>query len=113
MPVTQVTRGAGLPGRDIAITRTYRLPDCAGRAFDTVTESHGRGDPEEWGFAAGDEPFEMITAAVAALEPGEDLVVLAPSEPVPLEGVLSSHGFSYEAKPLDGDDWQVTFRQAH
>jgi hypothetical protein len=58
----------------------------------------------------GGEPFDAIMAAVAALEPGEDLVVLAPFEPVPLEGVLSSQGFTYEAEALDGDDWRVTFR---
>lgn len=51
-------------------------------------------------------------AAVAALAPGEDFVVLAPFEPVPLEAVLSLQGFTYEAKPLDGDDWEVTFRPA-
>lgn len=62
--------------------------------------------------AAGDEPFDAIMAAVAKLEPGEDLVVLAPFEPVPLEGVLSSQGFTYAAEALDGDDWRVTFRPA-
>lgn len=60
--------------------------------------------------AAGGEPFDDIMAAVAALQPGEELIVVAPFEPVPLEAVLSSHGFTYEARPLDGDDWQVTFR---
>lgn len=61
--------------------------------------------------AAGGEPFETIMAAVAALEDGEDLVVLAPFEPVPLEGVLSSQGFAYEVAELGGGDWQVTFRR--
>ncbi|MGH3068114.1 MAG: DUF2249 domain-containing protein [Streptosporangiaceae bacterium] len=45
--------------------------------------------------AAGGEPFGTIMAAVAALADGEELVVLAPFEPVPLEGVLGSQGFSY------------------
>jgi hypothetical protein len=36
--------------------------------------------------AAGGEPFDTIMAAVAALGDGEELVVLAPFEPVPLEG---------------------------
>lgn len=61
--------------------------------------------------AAGDEPFETIMAAVAGLGETEDLVVLAPFEPVPLEGVLSSQGFTYEAVSLGGEDWQVTFRR--
>jgi uncharacterized protein (DUF2249 family) len=61
--------------------------------------------------ASGDEPFETIMAAATALEEGEELVVLAPFEPVPLEGVLSSQGFSYEVEDLGQGDWQVTFRR--
>ncbi len=60
--------------------------------------------------ANGGEPFDAIMEAVAGLGPDEELVVLAPFEPVPLEAVLGSQGFTYEAKPLDGEDWEVTFR---
>jgi uncharacterized protein (DUF2249 family) len=60
---------------------------------------------------SGNEPFEMIMAAANALEEGEELVVLAPFEPVTLEGVLSSQGFSYEVEELGGGDWRVTFRR--
>jgi len=62
--------------------------------------------------AAGDEPFDAIMAAVASLAEGEDLIVLAPFEPVPLEGVLSSEGFSYEVTELASDNWRVTFRRS-
>jgi uncharacterized protein (DUF2249 family) len=61
--------------------------------------------------ARGDEPFGTIMAAVDALEPGQDLVVIAPFEPVPLEGVLGGQGFTFEADVLDGGDWRVTFRR--
>jgi uncharacterized protein (DUF2249 family) len=61
--------------------------------------------------AAGDEPFDLIMATVAALDDGEELIILAPFEPVPLEGVLGSQGFSYEALELGAGDWQVTFRR--
>jgi uncharacterized protein (DUF2249 family) len=61
--------------------------------------------------AAGDEPFDTIMSAVSSLAEDEELVVLAPFEPVPLEGVLSSQGFSYQAEELGGGDWKVTFRQ--
>jgi hypothetical protein len=44
--------------------------------------------------AAGDEPFDQIMAAVAALEE-----------------VLGSQGFSYEALELAPDDWRVSFRR--
>lgn len=60
--------------------------------------------------ARGEEPFDTIMAAVADLEPGQPLVVLAPFEPVPLEGVLSAQGFSWDAEALDGGDWRVVFR---
>jgi len=59
----------------------------------------------------GGEPFEAIMSAVAALGADEEFVVLAPFEPVPLEGVLSSQGFAYEAVELGNGDWQVTFRR--
>ncbi len=61
--------------------------------------------------AAGGEPFDAIMSTVASLGEGEDLVVLAPFEPVPLEGILSSQGFAYEAVALGDDDWKVTFRR--
>jgi len=59
--------------------------------------------------AAGGEPFNDIMAAVAALGENGELVVLAPFEPVPLEGVLSARGFSDEATGLGDGGWQVTF----
>ena len=62
--------------------------------------------------AAGGEPFDAIMAAVASLAEGEDLIVLAPFEPVPLEGVLSSEGFTYDVTELASDDWRVTFRRS-
>jgi uncharacterized protein (DUF2249 family) len=80
--------------------------------------------PEEWAIditsrarvvdarptlAAGGEPFSEIMDAASQVVDGEVLVVLAPFEPVPLEGVLGEQGFSYVADELDGGDWRVTF----
>lgn len=62
--------------------------------------------------ARGDEPFETIMAAVADLPADETLVVFAPFEPVPLEGVLSSQGYTYDTKQLANGDWRVAFRSA-
>jgi uncharacterized protein (DUF2249 family) len=59
--------------------------------------------------AAGGEPFAEIMAAAGRVGPGEVLVVYAPFEPVPLEGVLGEQGFRYVADQLDGGDWRVTF----
>jgi uncharacterized protein (DUF2249 family) len=62
--------------------------------------------------ARGEEPFDMIMRAVGTIEPGESLVVLAPFEPVPLEGVLSAQGFTWQAETLNGGDWRVVFTLA-
>lgn len=59
--------------------------------------------------AAGGEPFEEIMAAAALVADGEVLVVYAPFEPVPLEGVLGGQGFGHVADQLDDGDWRVTF----
>ncbi|HET9733117.1 MAG TPA: DUF2249 domain-containing protein [Acidimicrobiales bacterium] len=80
--------------------------------------SHARSGTEPLVFdarpviAAGTEPFEQIMTAVASLDPGRDFVVLAPFEPVPLEGVLGAQGFIHEAVEIGGGDWRVTFRLA-
>lgn len=80
--------------------------------------------PEEWAIditsrarvvdarptlAAGGEPFAEIMEAACQVADGEVLVVYAPFEPVPLEGVLGEQGFTYVADQLDGGDWRVTF----
>jgi uncharacterized protein (DUF2249 family) len=57
----------------------------------------------------GEEPFEAIMRAAAETGPGERLVVLAPFEPVPLVGVLSSQGFTDDVRELPGGDWRVAF----
>lgn len=60
---------------------------------------------------AGDEPFDTIMNAVSALVDKEELIVIAPFEPVPLEGILSSQGFTYEAVEIGDGNWEVTFRR--
>jgi uncharacterized protein (DUF2249 family) len=59
--------------------------------------------------AAGDEPFVEIMEAASQVDDGEVLVVYAPFEPVPLEGVLGEQGFTHHAEELDRGDWRVTF----
>ncbi len=61
--------------------------------------------------ASGEEPFNAIMEAVSNLHDGEDFIIIAPFEPVPLEGLLSSQGFEYDALEIDDGDWQVTFRR--
>lgn len=60
---------------------------------------------------AGDEPFETIMDTVGGLE-DEDLVIVAPFEPVPLEGVLSSQGYTFEANEVEPNHWRTRFSLA-
>lgn len=59
--------------------------------------------------AQGGEPFELIMETAARVGADEVLVVYAPFEPVPLEGVLAEQGFAFDATQIDGGDWRVTF----
>ncbi|MBN8961263.1 MAG: DUF2249 domain-containing protein [Rhizobiales bacterium] len=61
---------------------------------------------------AGGEPFGAIMAAIAKLQPGQGLRLLATFEPVPLFHVLGSKGFSHVAKEIGGGDWEVLFSPA-
>lgn len=58
---------------------------------------------------SGREPFSKIMGTVAQLHPNEDLLLLAPFEPIPLVGVLAKQGFTHNAKRLDSGDWEVVF----
>jgi TusA-related sulfurtransferase len=61
---------------------------------------------------AGGEPFGEIMAAIARLQPGQGLRLLATFEPVPLFHVLGSKGFSHVAREIGGGDWEVLFSPA-
>ena len=61
--------------------------------------------------ARGEEPFATIMAAVAELG-DEPLVVLAPFEPVPLEGVLGSQGFTHDTTELGDGTWRTVVRSS-
>jgi uncharacterized protein (DUF2249 family) len=82
--------------------------------------------PEEWAIeitstarvvdarptvAAGGEPFGEIMDAAAQIGADEVLVVYAPFEPVPLEGVLGQLGLGYIIDQLESGDWRVIFRR--
>ena len=55
----------------------------------------------------GNEPFSRIMAAVAALVPGQVLVLRAPFEPAPLYRVLGQRGFAHWTESHAADDWSV------
>lgn len=60
----------------------------------------------------GGEPFQEIMDAIAKLQPGQGLRLLATFKPVPLFSVLGARGFSHEDKPLADGEWEVLFQPA-
>lgn len=61
--------------------------------------------------ARGEEPFRKIMSTVAALQPGEGLLLISPFLPSPLIEKLQSEGFT--ARPERGADgaWRTHFLQ--
>jgi uncharacterized protein (DUF2249 family) len=59
----------------------------------------------------GKEPFQKIMSAAASLDPGEELEIIAPFEPLPLYSVLGARGFSHQTERTSDGGWRVLFRQ--
>lgn len=59
--------------------------------------------------ANGGEPFGAIMAAVASLNAGQRLRLIASFRPEPLFKVMADKGFAAAAEPLDNGAWQVLF----
>jgi len=57
----------------------------------------------------GRHPLGKILQAVKALAAGQDLLLLAGFEPVPLYKVLALRGFDHEARQLASGDWEIHF----
>ncbi len=62
--------------------------------------------------ASGEEPFAAIMEEAAKVGDDEVFVVLAPFEPVPLQGVLGEQGFGYRADQVDEQTWRVIFTRS-
>jgi uncharacterized protein (DUF2249 family) len=60
----------------------------------------------------GDEPFPKIMAAVAALAPGDSLLLVTPFLPSPLIEKLQGEGFSARPERRGDGSWQTQFRRA-
>lgn len=58
---------------------------------------------------AGGEPFSAIMQAVAGLQPGQGLKLLAPFKPAPLFQVMAGKGFQATAREIGGGDWEALF----
>ena len=61
----------------------------------------------------GQEPFSEIMRAASRLGAGEEMILLAPFEPLPLMGVLGQQGYEC-ASSLDreADTWSILIRRS-
>jgi uncharacterized protein (DUF2249 family) len=57
----------------------------------------------------GREPFSKIMNAAAALQTNEQLLLIAPFEPVPLFRVMEKQGFRHTVQSNKPGDWEVLF----
>ena len=60
----------------------------------------------------GREPFSKIMGAIAGLADGQELLVIAPFEPLPLFGVLAKKGFQHTSRQVTQGHWEVIFSRA-
>lgn len=57
----------------------------------------------------GGEPFPLIMQAVAGLQAGQSLRLIANFRPVPLLQVMQKKGFSFMDREISNGDWEVIF----
>ena len=57
----------------------------------------------------GREPFAKIMQTVASLKNDEQLLLIAPFEPVPLFALLAQRGYFHQSKPTPTGDFEVLF----
>ena len=60
----------------------------------------------------GGEPFSVIMAALAKLEPAQGIRLYATFKPIPLFAVMAEKGFSHAETELEGGEWEVLFTPA-
>lgn len=60
----------------------------------------------------GREPFSKIMSAVESLGPEDQLLLVAPFQPVPLYRVLGGKGFTHSATATETGDWEVLFTRS-
>ncbi len=59
------------------------------------------------------EPMERVLTALELLRPGQGLHFLIHREPLPLYGVLASHGYPYTAESLGDGNFAVWISPRH
>jgi uncharacterized protein (DUF2249 family) len=60
----------------------------------------------------GCQPFSKIMAAVNGLGNGQELLIIAPFEPMPLYPLMQKLGFQHSSGPIPSGDWEVLFTRS-
>lgn len=59
----------------------------------------------------GEEPCALVLAAVAALGPDDDLLLISPFEPRPVYGLVAAQGLTPHVECDAEGTWRVHFRR--
>ncbi len=87
------------------IKAAYPRPGYLGRVMNNnIVTLDVRAD-----IRAGRQPCSSIMGAVAGLQDGESLRLLAPFAPKPLFELLGQQGFAHSAREIGDGDWEVLF----
>src|SRR5512140_2616754 len=62
-------------------------------------------------FACGASPCSHIDQAVASLKKNQNLVLIAPFEPLPLFTKLAAQGFQHESEAQPDGSWRILFKR--
>ncbi|MEC5423624.1 DUF2249 domain-containing protein [Virgibacillus sp. C22-A2] len=55
------------------------------------------------------EPFDKIMSTIKQLEEGQDFILHAPFNPVPLHAVLRRKGFENKSEKVDKKHWKTVY----
>jgi hypothetical protein len=64
-------------------------------------------------FNRGASPCGYIDQAVASLQPRQDLILIAPFEPLPLFTKLTAQGFEHQSNAMPDGSWRIRFVRTH
>lgn len=104
-------RGPGLDS-DQSAERQQRLSSDHVQTMKTTTPRKSRTIDVRVMIARGEDPFNPIMAAVAALSPAEDLVLVTPFLPSPLIERLRMNGFQARPERMGDGGWRTQFERA-
>lgn len=115
---------AGVPSADVLAVAHGRSPKTpAPSPEDPVSTDSRGGTPRVFNVDThtldvrgdldhGHEPLGKILTAVAALNPGQDLVIETTFHAVPLRRLLNRRGFASFAEQITDDHWRIRFRRS-